>query len=502
MKKRVWIVAFCLVPSVLAAQQQGGLTLLDAVRTTITTQPAIKLAEERVVASRGDLQAANGQFDMSVSSSFLDVGTKTPNTSFEQEFQHFPPSSTANIATLNAGFSKLLKTGQLVNPTASIVRTDVSGVETPDNAATVSVFFLQPLLRGKDKLAVTAGVRSSEATVASSEADVRFLKSTGALQAAIGYWNYVAAVRRLAVFRESEDRARLIADQTRALIDAGTRPAADLKQVQANVASRVSQRIGGEQGVFSARQDLAVTLGIPYEQMLALPLPADDFPTPPTTGMPVLDALANFALGSRADLVSSRQKEASADAILVGAEDALKKKLDVQASLGYAGLSEGAAFWNYLTPMFNRPTGPNFTIGLNWTFSKENNAAVGRMVRSRSQLTQSRIQTGDLERTIQSNVAVAYDAVQHSIDKLAAAREAAASYRGAVTDQADLARLGVTTIIDLINTEDRLTNAQLDELVALQAYALALTQLRYQTGSLLNAQNDVDLTTLTTLPRD
>jgi outer membrane protein TolC len=218
--------------------------------------------------------------------------------------------------------------------------------------------------------------------------------------------------------------------------------------------------------------------------------------------MPVLDALANVALSSRADLASSRQKEASADAILVGAEDALKKKLDVQASLGYAGLSEGAAFWNYLTPMFNRPTGPNFTIGVNWTFSRENNAAIGRMVRSRSQLTQSRIQTGDLERTIQSNVAVAYDAVQHSIDKLAAARDSAALYRSAVQDQADLARLGVTTIIDLINTEDRLTNAQLDELVALQAYALALTQLRYQTGSLLNAQNDVDLTTLTTLPRN
>ena len=501
MRKLVFTFAFCLLPSaLLIGQTQGGLTLLDAVRTTIATQPAVKLAEERVVASKGDLQAANGQFDMSVSSSFLDVGTKTPNTDFEQEFQHFPATSTANVATLNAGFSKLLKSGQLINPSASIVRTDVTGVETPPNAATMSVFLIQPLLRGRDKLAVTAGVRSSEAALASSESDVRFLKSTGALQAAIGYWNYVSAVKRLAIFRESEDRARLIADQTRALIDAGTRPAADLKQVQANVASRVSQRIGGEQGVFSARQDLAVTLGIPYAQMLALPLPVDDFPTPPG-GMPVLDALAGVALSSRADLKSSRQKETSAEAILVSAEDALKKKLDLQGSLGYAGLSEGAAFWNYLTPMFNRPTGPNFTVGLNWTFAKENNSAIGRMVRSRSQLTQSRIQTGDLERTIQSNVAVAYDAVQRSIEKLAASRDSAALYRGAVQDQADLARLGVTTIIDLINTEDRLTNALLDELGALQAYALALTQLRYQTGSLLNAQDDVDLTTLTTLPR-
>jgi outer membrane protein TolC len=147
-----------------------------------------------------------------------------------------------------------------------------------------------------------------------------------------------------------------------------------------------------------------------------------------------------------------------------------------------------------------RPSGPNFTLGLGWSFSRENNSALGRLARSRSQLTQARIETGDLARTIQSNVAVAYDALRRSVEKLAAAREAAAAYRGAVQDQADLARLGVATILDLINTEDRLTNALLDELGAEQNYALAVTQLRYQTGLLLNAQDDVDMTTLTTMP--
>src|SRR4051812_35639908 len=65
----------------------GSLTLLDVVRATLSTQPSITLAAERLAASRGDLQAAEGQFDISVASVFTDVGTKTPNTAFEQEFQ-------------------------------------------------------------------------------------------------------------------------------------------------------------------------------------------------------------------------------------------------------------------------------------------------------------------------------------------------------------------------------------------------------------------------------
>jgi outer membrane protein TolC len=477
----------------------GSLRLLDVVRATLSTQPSIDLAEERLAASRGDLQAAEGQFDTAVSTAFTDLGTRTPNTDFEQQIQRLPPTSTANIATLNTGFTKLLKTGQVINPTASLTRTDVTGVEIPANRAALSIFFVQPLRRGRDPLAVTAGVRSGEAAVASSEADVRFLRSTGALQSAIAYWNYLASVRRLDVFRQSEERARLIADQTRVVIDAGTRPAADLKQVQANLASRVSQRIGGEQGVYAARQDLGIAIGIPFEQIGLLPLPADDFPGAPAS-VPELVGLTQVALANRSDLVSARKREDGADAILVGAVDALKPKLDVQASVGYAGLDEGSAFWTYLTPLALRPSGPNFTLGLGWSFSRENNAALGRLARSRSQLTQARIESGDLARTIQSNVAVAYDAVRRSIEKLAASREAAEAYRGAVEDQRDLTRLGVATIIDLINTEDRLTNALLDELGAEQTYALAVTQLRYQTGLLLNEQDDVDMTTLTTMP--
>jgi outer membrane protein TolC len=480
-------------------QPAGSLSLLDVVRTTLSAQPSITLAQERLAASRGDLQAAQGQFDINVSTAFTDVGTRTPNTEVEQQFQRLPSVSNSNIATMNTGFTKLLKSGQMINPTASLTRTAVTGVDLPSNRAAVSVFFVQPLMRGRDAQAVTAGLRASEAAVASSEADVRFLRSTGAFQSAIAYWNYVAAVRRLDVYRQSEARARLIADQTRILISAGTRPAADLKQVQASLASRISSRIGGEQSVFAARQDLGVAIGLPFEQMALLPPPADDFPDAPAS-VPDLDGLARLALERRSDLVSARAREVSANAILLSATDAVKPKIDLQASVGYAGLDEGAAIWTYLSPFAVRPTGPNFTVGFAWNVSRENNSALGRLARSRSQLTQSRIETADLSRNIQSGVAVSYDAVRRSVAKLDAAREAAAVYRGAVDDQRDLAQLGVSTILDLINTEDRLTNSLLDELGAEQAYALALTQLRYQTGLLLNDMDDVDITTLTTLP--
>jgi outer membrane protein len=129
-----------------------------------------------------------------------------------------------------------------------------------------------------------------------------------------------------------------------------------------------------------------------------------------------------------------------------------------------------------------------------------NNQALGRLARVRSQVGQSRIETTELERTLASNVAVALDNVRRSADRLTSAHEATELYVSAVQDQRDLQQLGAATIIDLLNTEDRLTSAQLDELSATLTLSIAITQLRFETGTLLTADDQVDRITLMTPP--
>jgi hypothetical protein len=61
----------------------------------------------------------------------------------------------------------------------------------------------------------------------------------------------------------------------------------------------------------------------------------------------------------------------------------------------------------------------------------------------------------------------------------------------------------LSTVIDQILTEDRLTRSLLDQLSAELGYAQSIARFRFETGTLLAAGptlSAVDLATLTTLP--
>ncbi|CAK0771906.1 hypothetical protein CCP3SC15_4430003 [Gammaproteobacteria bacterium] len=51
-------------------------------------------------------------------------------------------------------------------------------------------------------------------------------------------------------------------------------------------------------------------------------------------------------------------------------------------------------------------------------------------------------------------------------------------------------RAGATTLIDIINIEDRLTGAQQGEIQARQAYANAITQLLHESGRLIRKHGE------------
>lgn len=490
----------------LDAQQSSGpaLGLVEAVRLSLTLQPSIKLQEERLVTSRGDLQSAEGQFDIKWTNELDRIRSELANTAFEQRVQFLPRDSTTNLTTLSTSLQKQLRSGLILSPTLSVQRTDVSGLPDPGSRSTAGVTLVQPLLRGRGESVVTAGLRSSEREVDGNVTDLKQARSTSALQTAFAYWSYVAAAGRLEIYLEAERRATRIADETRTLINEGNRAAADLKQVLANLADQSASRIGGEKALFQARQDLGVVLGLPYEQIGAIPPPADDFPpVPGSEVLPPLDTLAAGALSLRADLRSAESRERGAAALIPASRNALRSQFDLVANFTYAGLDEGTAIYKYLTPFAREITGPNFTLNFVWSRNINNSGALGRLVRSESAVRQAQIRNLDLARTIRSEVAVAYNDLRQSLEQVRNSREASSYYESAVEDERQKQQLGRSTVIDLLNTQDRLTRTQLNLLSAEQDYANALVMLRFQTGTLVQGDglDAVDEQSLTTIPR-
>src|SRR5690606_30071302 len=130
-------------------------------------------------------------------------------------------------------------------------------------------------------------------------------------------------------------------------------------------------------------------------------------------------------------------------------------------------------------------SGPTARVGVSYVFSPANNTARGLLGRTEALQRQARIQIDDLARTVHSNILVAERALASSAARVRAVSEAAGVYRSAVEDEREKMQLGLSTIIDLVLIEDRLTRSLLDEIAARAAYAQALARLRFETGTLV-----------------
>jgi outer membrane protein TolC len=97
----------------------------------------------------------------------------------------------------------------------------------------------------------------------------------------------------------------------------------------------------------------------------------------------------------------------------------------------------------------------------------------------------------DLARTVRTQVLAALDALRYSAATVEAARKAEAYYELALQDERDKLRAGLSTVIDVVLTEERLTQAQLSRVQSELSYAVALAQLSRDSGGLPASEADL-----------
>jgi outer membrane protein len=97
------------------------------------------------------------------------------------------------------------------------------------------------------------------------------------------------------------------------------------------------------------------------------------------------------------------------------------------------------------------------------------------------------ISTNDLERKISSNVLIAINKLKNSLSELDRAHEALISYQSAVENEKKKFDFGISTLLDLISMEERLTTSLLNEISAQVTVANALAGLNFETGNLITS---------------
>lgn len=478
-----------------AAEPPPGIGLVEAIRMMLDQDPNLSIGESRLRASRGALLSTRGSFDPVVGSSLTERELDDPLSESSSRQQ--------SILTHTLGVTKLFRTGLSIEPALLLSRTAESDPQAV-NFGTFSFTLRQPLLRGRGRDFTAAPEMSAERRVTASVLDLRQTTSERALAVVFQYWEARAAALKLEILQESEDRARELLETTRKLIEADVIPAADLVQVEADVVSKETARIGGERDLFAVRQALGREIGLEPASIAALPVPSDPFPTVPVAAVPSLGEDSRWiaaAVERRADLQAARERRSAAEVLEKAADKALQPQLDLVFTPSYSGLVQESDAVSFFSPLYRNIPGLGSLLSLSLSWPTVNSRARGDLVQSEEARQQSELLEELITRQIGANVPIALDAVIRGVQQLARAQEAVRLFERAVENEEKKLRAGTSTLIDVISQRDRLTSARQSQVVSHFTLAVAIAQLRFETGTLLpDDARAVQPAQLTTVP--
>lgn len=498
-------------------------SLADALRAALDLSPALRAARQQVRAGRGAVAVAESPLDPVVRT------TVANTTQSDLEFGAIAPADAlaANpvintrqrVLDYQVSVGRQFSNGLSIAPTLDVQQATVAGLPSaPANRATAGLNLTVPLARNRMGAALAAARRSAVAGFDAARADLRQAAVQASYDAAVAYWDYAAAGERLAAYRSSEQRARVLVDETAELVRADARPAADLRQFRGSLAGKRAQRITAEQAVAESRQRLGVVLGLPAEQIASLPparldaapnaspnvvsnAKSDVAPDAPGDRAAAADerraaawarTVSAAALGRRPDILAAAARREAASQALAAANHDLRPRVDLTVGASYAGLTQGFGLNGFVSPLGRTLPGTNTVVQLQYELPARRLAARGRAEEAEAALEQARIGERDLARQVESAMGVAAAGVERGRRALAEAGDAVRLAREVVENEKQKFRLGVSTQIDVIYAEDGLVNAQLAEIGARRTYAGAVGTLRYVAGDLGAASMAVD----------
>ena len=487
-----------------------NLRLLEAVQQTIAKQPDILLDEWQVKVNEGLWQIQRGTFNTTVSATASDVLTHTPLTRSARA-SNSTSESVSRVTGYTVDISKEFRSGVELTPDITMSSTEdlATNVHTT-NFATVTFAIKIPLLRERGRAANAADETSAKILTESSRYDLNYTTSQSILTTVNEYWNTVAAMDNLEIAEKAESRAKYMLEQTKILVDAGEQPASDINKLAANLHGKTSSRINKTQELFEARQTLGLAMGLRFDEIVATPLPSEpllDVDDADLNKIPIAQGLIDIGLERRADLIALKKEQESTNVLMVGAQKNLKPQLDFDLDVGYIGLTEDVRRQRntrqYASAINSREAGLNFTAMFSLEWPVMNDFRRGTYLRRRALNERAIIDTNNLTRQIVSNIVVAMSDVIQSAAELKKAHESVLVYQTAVQKERLKLKLGESTIIDLIDVDDRLTTAMETEVSARLSYAKALVQLRFETGTILSPDLkniSVSMKELTTVP--
>ncbi len=476
-----------------------GLSLKAALSATLSGNAYVLLSRTQAEVAESVVQQQRGPFDLTLNAQGGSLRDLRPLREaerlsfllggFDLRYQ------LTNTTIAQAGVTQLFMNGMQANLVATYTNNTDStfpATGTPRQGIGAVTFQLRvPLLRNAGDVA-GAPLRAAEIEASAARGELEFSVAQTLLNSALLYWDYLGKTQRLAISRASERRGEDQLDEIRKLIAADELPQAEINLAQASLNDRRSARIAAEQALLEARRALGRALGFNAQATMAIGELTDAFPEYEGASINTVarrQELTLRALASRSDLAALRAHREAAQVLLDAARKNERPQLDLVLGATQSGLSEGAAL-GAVGPAFTQNFGPGYNANLIFQLPLGNNAARGWSRQQAAQVDAQRIRIDELGHSISNSIDTSAYAVLRATEQLTEADAAVKAYGVSLENERTKRRLGLATLIDTLNIEDRYNNALLAAVQARQGFASAIAQFRFETGTLLGRAGD------------
>ena len=480
-------------PDIVPHDTESKISLLDVVYQTIAINPELRIQKQSVQYATGVRQEQRGRFDV------------YSTTSIRAQ-QNYEDLSRAEDSGFGSGLTKQLRDGRQIGIQANATRLSdaFDNIQVP-NTGTVRIFVDQPLLRRRG-IGTQANELASQAALNAERYQLRRAIADRVLATTKVYWDYVAAYERLqvALARQARTQGRL--EEIRTLIEKAEQPRSALGLAEADLADVTAELLNIEANLHNVRQSLGIAIGISYLEIGDLPAPSDQLSVVcGSLKVPPMPSMLDFetAFAKRGELLAANEQLEAALVQWQASKQNAKPDLSVRMNLGYSNVQNGSGFSNFFQPFFGSPPGANAGMAISYDAPRGNNLRRGQLSQRQASYLQQKIFVENLRRTILSDLSVAFNTLRRGVQSNAQRTVAVKQYQGVLRDETKRYRLGLATLLNVLQVEEGFTSAQFASIDAMNFVAKSLIELRHASGDIVplgGTQIDLQQETLVTLP--
>lgn len=377
------------------------------------------------------------------------------------------------------GISQYLPTGTTVEASVGQQR-NASNRSPEQQIARGELSVTQNLLEGFGPAVNLVAVRQAELDTLRSVYELRRFTESLLAETEITYWRYTLAAREIAIFEESLAISKRQRDEIEQRIEVGVLAETEGAAARAEVALR-------EQALIDARSNLEqqrvrlLRLINPDDGDLSRDITAASNPEIDAQPITDLEDRLRLAEQMRPDLNEARLRLRQNRLETIATRNGLLPDLELFLVVGKTG------FDNTFVDSFdniNRNT-YDFTVGASYTQQLGNREAKARHRGALASRQQAAAAVSNLQQLIRMDVRLAANEVERARQQIAATAATSLLQKRTVEAEQERFNVGSSTALLVAQAQRDLLSAQIAEVGAIVGYRIALVNLYFAEGSLL-----------------